>query len=257
MSAAVRCETADGVARVTLDAPHRHNVLDAFAIARLTDVLESLRDDPAVRALLITGAGDSFCAGGDLREFAVAEDLGHRYFETRGIARMYRAMSEVGRPIVAAVRGHCIGMGLGLALSCDLVVAADDAVFSAPEVEIGLFPFMIAPIIRRNVPRLAANGLILLNERVTGERLVTYGLANRIVPAAEVQSVAQQLAAGLAGAPADMLRIGLDAQRHADGMALTDELTFMHSHLSVAMVNDQTRESLTRLLRGDGREEGA
>jgi enoyl-CoA hydratase/carnithine racemase len=246
------------VATITLDAPQRHNALSEAAIAQLTGIVERLRDDDGVRAVIVTGAGDSFCSGGDLREFAVAEHLGHRYFETRAVARMYRAMAEVGRPTVAAVRGHCIGMGLGLALSCDLVVAADDAVFSAPEVEIGLFPFMIAPIIRRSVPRLAANGLILLNERISGERLLSYGLANRVVAADEVLDVAGQWAAALATAPAQMLRIGLDAQRHADGMAIADELEFMHSHLPVATVNGQTRDALGALLRaGERREEGA
>lgn len=250
MSEAVNYVAADGVATITLNAPERHNALTAAMIERLTELFEGVAGDDDVRALVIAGAGGSFCAGGDLREYAVATDLGHRYFETRGIARMYRAIGELGRPAIAAVRGHCIGLGLGLALSCDLVVAADDAVFAAPEVEIGLFPFMIAPILRRSVPRIAANGLILLNERVSGEQLLAYGMANRLAPAGEVEAVAAGWAAELAGAPAGMLRIGLDAHRHADGLPLAAELDFMHSHLPVALVNQETRDALGELLGG-------
>ncbi len=248
-------ECADAVATITLNAPFRHNALSMEAIARLTELLEGIQTDDAVRAVVITGAGGSFCSGGDLREFAEAEDLSHRYFETRGIARMFRAMAEVGRPTIAAVRGNCIGIGLGIALSCDLIVAAEDSVFSAPEVEVGLFPFMIAPIIRRSVPRIVANGLILLNERVPGARLMEYGMANLVVPAGEVGEVAAEWAAGLAEAPPAMLRIGLDAFRHADGLPLAAELDFMHSHLPVATVNKETRDALDDLLgglRGDG-----
>lgn len=248
--APVLYECADGVATLTLNAPFRHNAVSMEAIALLTELLERIQSDDGVRAVVITGAGVSFCSGGDLREFAEAEDLSHRYFETRGIPRMFRAMAEVGRPTIAAVRGNCIGIGLGIALSCDLIVAADDSVFSAPEVEVGLFPFMIAPIIRRSVPRIVANGLILLNQRVPGTRLVEYGLANRVVPAAEVAAVAAEWAEDLAAAPTAMLRIGLDAYRHADGLPLAAELDFMHSHLPVATVNQETRDALDDLLGG-------
>lgn len=254
MSEPILFECTDGVAKITLNAPERHNALGEAAAAQLIARFESIATDDTVRAVIITGAGDSFCSGGDLREFATGDDLSRRYFETRGIAHLFRAVSESGRPVIAAVRGHCIGIGLGIALSSDLVVAADDAVFAAPEVEIGLFPFMIAPIIRRTLPRIAANGLMLLNERVSGERLLTYGMANRVVPGDEVMPLAEQWAAELATAPAGMMRVGLDAHRHADGMAFVDELNFMHSHLPVATVNDETRDRLKEKL-GGGRKD--
>lgn len=257
MSGTVHFELDGGVARLTLDAPGRHNALTTPMMEELIAHCERARDDDDVRAIVIGGAGGSFCAGGDLREFAVEREPAHCYFDTRTIARMFRALAETGVPAIAAVRGHCIGMGLGVALSCDLVVAGDDAEFSAPEVEIGLFPFMIAPIIRRTVPRLAVNSLFLLNERVAGERLVHYGMANRVVPADEVEVVAEGWARELCDAPRAMLRTGLDAYRHADGLSYTDELAFMQAQLPVATVNDQTREALTRLLAGGDRERGA
>jgi enoyl-CoA hydratase/carnithine racemase len=257
VSGSVDLELDSGVARITLNAPGRHNALTTPMMEQLIAHCDRARDDEDVRAIVIGGAGGSFCAGGDLREFAVEREPAHCYFDTRTIARMFRALAETGVPAIAAVRGHCIGMGLGVALSCDLVVAGDDAEFSAPEVEIGLFPFMIAPIVRRTVPRLAVNSLFLLNERVLGERLVQYGMANRVVPADQVDAVAGDWARELSDAPRAMLRTGLDAHRHADGLSYADELTFMQAQLPVATVNQQTREALTQLLAGGDNERGA
>lgn len=254
MSGAIGYERSQGAALLTIDAPERRNALSHSALAELCAALERARDDGAVGAVILTGAGDIFCSGGDLSEFALAEELPARFYETREIVRVFRAMSELGKPLIAAVNGHAIGIGLGLALSCDLVVAADDARFSAPEIEIGIYPFMITPIVRRSVPRIAANGILLLGDSYAGDDAVRLGLANRTAPRDAVLGVAHEWAAHLAQTPPALMRIGRDALHHGEGLPLAAELDFMHSHLPVALTNDETRGRLRELLDMDERE---
>ncbi|MBJ7346991.1 MAG: enoyl-CoA hydratase/isomerase family protein [Thermoleophilaceae bacterium] len=249
MSDVVLYAVEDGVATITLNLPERRNALSASSLAQLRTTLARMRDDDSVRAGVLTGAGKAFCAGGDLREFAAQSQLPARYYGTREMALVLRELSELGKPLIAAVNGAAVGVGLGLALSCDLIVADETAVFCAPEVEIGLFPFMIAPIITRSVPRFVANGLLLLGDRIVGSRAAELGLVNRAVPSEEVLPLARQWASMLAAQPAAMMRIGRDARSHADGMPLSVELDFMHSHIPVATVNPQTNDSVGEALR--------
>src|SRR5215210_7637806 len=181
-------DVKDGVATVTLNRPDQRNALNAELLAALVDAMKRVRDDSEVRAVVLTGAGDKvFCAGADLGGFAADAPLVAKHFASDLFLEFFRMMPRLGKPSLCAANGHVLAGGMGLSLSCDLVIAKEGARFGTPEINVGAFPYMIMSIIYRNVPRKKVNEMILLGEQMSAEDAVTYGLANRVVPEGEFQ----------------------------------------------------------------------
>jgi enoyl-CoA hydratase/carnithine racemase len=226
----VRLEVADGVAWVTLDRPGARNAISTKLAADLAATLEPLTTDPKVRAVVLTGSGDkAFCAGADLRERGTFDDAA--WFAQREVFR--RGFASVRRcplPTVAAVFGYALGGGTELALSCDLVVASEDAVFGLPEVKLGLVPAGGGTqLLVRRVGRSVARDLVLTGRRVDAAEAARLGIADRVVPRAELTGTAAGLARELAsGAPTAVrlakwaLEVGADLSLEA-GLELEDQ----------------------------------
>ena len=175
-------QVEDGVATVTLNDPEKRNRLSAEMLAQLVEAVARVRDDDEARALVLTGAGKAFCAGADLGGFGSDAPAISKHFGTDLFLEFFRLMPRLGKPSLCAANGHVVAGGLGLALSCDLVIAKEGADFWTPEINIGAFPYMIMSIIYRNVPRKVANEMILLGERLSAADAVRHGLANKVVP---------------------------------------------------------------------------
>src|SRR4029078_11469482 len=160
--------------------------LNGELLAALVEAMKRARDDEAVRAVVLTGAGDKvFCAGADLRGFAADAPLVAKHFSSDRFLEFFRLMPRLGKPSLCAANGHVLAGGMGLALSCDLVIAREGITFGTPEINVRAFPYMIMAIIYRNVPRKKVNEMMLLGERISAEQAVEYGLANKVVTAAE------------------------------------------------------------------------
>ncbi|HYP54722.1 MAG TPA: enoyl-CoA hydratase/isomerase family protein, partial [Solirubrobacterales bacterium] len=197
--ALVSYEVADGVATVTLDNPEKRNMLSGQMLVELVEAMKRARDDEEARAVVLTGAGDKvFCAGADLGGFAADAPLVAKHFATDLFLEYCRLMPRLGKPSLCAANGHVLAGGMGLALSCDLVIAKKGATFGTPEINVGAFPYMIMAIIYRNVPRKKVNEMMLLGERLSGEQAVEYGLINKVVPAAEYEAAVAEWAGKLA-----------------------------------------------------------
>src|SRR6187551_3957283 len=192
-------EVDDGVATVTLNRPDQRNALNGELLAALVEAMKSARDDEAVRAVVLTGAGEKvFCAGADLGGFAADAPLVAKHFSSDRFLEFFRLMPRLGKPSLCAANGHVLAGGMGLALSCDLVIAKQGARFGTPEINVGAFPYMIMSIIYRNVPRKKVNEMMLLGGRLSAEEAVEYGLANKVVPAAEFDAAVTEWATKLA-----------------------------------------------------------
>ena len=145
--------------------------------------------------------------------------LVHKHFGTERFPRLFQTIMQLGKPTICAANGHVLAGALGIALACDLIVAKDSATFGTPEINVGVFPFMIMALIYRNVPRKKTNEMLLLGERMSAEEAREAGIVNRVVPAEEfdaaVDEWARKLAAQVAGA--DEARQGRDVPpaRHA------------------------------------------
>jgi 2-(1,2-epoxy-1,2-dihydrophenyl)acetyl-CoA isomerase len=203
MSAVGYALGADGVGEITLARPERHNAVDAELIAGLHDALGAARDDGAT-ALLLSGAGPSFCSGHDLGAPppASAAELRRNVDLLQDVSRILRATV----PSVAAVHGYAIGAGCELALSCDLVVAARDATFGLPEVPLGLaIGGGSSAQLVHTVGPLRARELVLLGERFGAARACELGLVTTVVPSEQLADHARGLARTLALQPPQAL----------------------------------------------------
>src|SRR5215218_11042283 len=219
----VRVEVAGRVATVTLDRPEALNAISTELALDLAAAVEPLGVDPGVGAVVLTGAGDrAFCVGADLKQRAGFDDQGW-FVQREAFRRGFAAVRRCPLPTVAAVSGFALGGGTELAISCDLVVAADDATFGLPEVRLGLVPAGGGTqLLARRVGRAVAKDLVLTGRRVGAEEAARVGLADRVVPAGEVVAAATALAAEIAAnAPTAVrmakwaLEVGADLSQEA------------------------------------------
>jgi enoyl-CoA hydratase len=233
------------VATITLNRPEQRNALSAQLLAELVDAIEAARDDEAVRCVVLTGAGDKvFCAGADLGGFAADVPLVEKHYASDLFLEFFRLMPRLGKPSLCAANGHVLAGGLGLALSCDLVIAKDSATFGTPEINVGAFPYMIMSIIYRNVPRKKVNEMILLGERLSAAEAVTYGLANKSVPEDEFDAAVAEWAGKLASKSPVLMRLGHDAIYRQQDMALDDALEYLRSQLSLTFSTEDILEGV-------------
>jgi len=242
----VNYEVADGVATVTLNNPEKRNMLSGQMLAELVDAMKRARDDEQARAVVLTGAGDKvFCAGADLGGFAADVPLVAKHFGTDLFLEYFRLMPRLGKPSLCAANGHVLAGGMGLALSCDLVIAKEGATFGTPEINVGAFPYMIMAIIYRNVPRKKVNEMMLLGERLSAEQAVEYGLANKVVPAEEFDGAVAEWAAKLASKSPVLMRLGHDAMYRQQDMAVDDALEYLRAQLSLTFSTEDIVEGVT------------
>jgi enoyl-CoA hydratase len=192
---------ADGpVAVVTIDAPEKLNAMGRTFWPEVRDALAALESDGHTRVVIVTGAGEkAFSAGGDIASFAeLGGTQAKREFQ-RDCMRTFAALEESPLPVVAAVNGYAMGGGCELTLACDVVVAADTAVFGMPETAVGLVPgfgVLRAPsVIGRHWTKL----MMFAGERVDAETALRIGLVQKVVPAAELMATAQEIAGRIAG----------------------------------------------------------
>jgi enoyl-CoA hydratase len=232
----------DGVATVTLNDPEKRNRLSGDMLAQLVAAVRRTRDDAEARAMVLTGAGDVFCAGADLGGFGSDAPPIQKHFGTDLFLEFFRLMPRLGKPSLCAANGHVVAGGLGLALSCDLVIAKEGADFWTPEINIGAFPYMIMSIIYRNVPRKKVNEMILLGERLSAEEAVRCGLANKVVAAAEFDDAVADWAQRLAAKSPVLMRLGHDAMYRQQDMALDDALEYLRSQLSLTFTTEDILE---------------
>jgi enoyl-CoA hydratase len=238
-------EVADGVATVTLNDPEKRNMLSAEMLRELVDAMQRARDSDDVRAVVLTGAGEKvFCAGADLGGFAADAPLVDKHFASDLFLEFFRLMPRLGKPSLCALNGHVLAGGMGLALSCDLLIAKQGATFSTPEINVGAFPYMIMAIIYRNVPRKKVNEMMLLGERISGEDAVALGLANKVVPEAEFDAAVSEWATKLASKSPVLMKIGHDAMYRQQDMALDDALEFLRSQLSLTFTTEDIQEGV-------------
>lgn len=201
--------SVDGAtASLTFNRPEKLNALSRQLLRELIAVCRWLDEQASIKAVVVRGAGRSFCAGFDLHDFATPEpgtterdtaDLGRRAAE---------ALTDVRQMTIAAIHGHCVGGGLVLAASCDLRLAADSVRFSIPEVDLGI------PLAWGGIPRLVrelgpaiTKELVLTCRPFGADEALALRFLNRVVPAADLDAAADELAAELAGKPAFSLRV--------------------------------------------------
>lgn len=234
-----------GVATITINRPERRNALSWSLIAELRSTLADLRDDAAVRVVVLTGAGEqAFCAGADLGGMADDTPFLELHEGRGGLAELFLDLWALGKPTIARVRGFALAGGMGLALACDFVVAADDAQFGTPEIDVGLWPFMITVPLVRSMPPKKVLELMLTGRRVGAEEAERIGFVNRIVPVDQLDGAVAELANALATKSPAIVKLGRDSFYEVWDRAAADALAYLHPMLSVTTLTDDAQEGL-------------
>jgi enoyl-CoA hydratase/carnithine racemase len=235
----------DGVATIALDSPDTRNALSSELLGELIQAFEAARDDERVRCVVLASTHEKvFSAGGSLDQFAAEVPIVHKHFGTERFPRLFRLVMDLGKPTVCAAGGHVLAGALGLALACDLIVAKDTATFGTPEINVGVFPFMIMALIYRNVPRKKANELLLLGERMTAAEAREAGIVNRVVPPDDFDAVVDEWAVKLASKSPVLMKLGKDAMYRQLDMPFEDALDHLRAQLSLAFTTEDIQEGV-------------
>lgn len=236
---------ASGVATIALDHPETRNALSDDVLEDLLSAFTAARDDDAVRCVVLTSTHATvFSSGGNLAGFAADVPLVHKYVETARFPRLFRLIGELGKPSICAANGHVLAGALGLALACDLVVAKEGATFGTPEINVGVFPFIIMALIYRNLPRKKTNELLLLGERIDAHEAERLGIVNKVVPADEFAGAVDDWAEKLASKSPVLMRLGKDAMYRQMDLPFAEALELLHHNLVLAFSTEDIQEGV-------------
>jgi enoyl-CoA hydratase len=239
-------EAADGVATITLNEPDTRNALSAELLGGLIAAFERARSEEEVRCVVLASSHEKvFSSGANLGGFSVDVPLVHKHFATDGLLGLLKLLGAYPKPTICAARGHVLAGALGVALACDLVLASEQATFGTPEINVGVFPFMIMALIYRNVPRKKVNELLLLGERQSAEQALAAGIVNKVVPDAEFDAALADWAGKLAGKSPVIMRLGKEAMRRQLDMPLEDALDYLRAQLSLALSTEDVIEGVS------------
>ena len=243
----VTCTIAGAVATLQIQREKSRNTLDLATIDQLTDHLQELAERDDIRAVVLTGEGrKAFCAGADLSLMTHWHE-----FEAKGTnpyTGLLHALLRFPKPLVARVNGHALGGGLGLVLACDVALAADDVTLGTPEVHIGLFPFMVLPLLSHHVGPKKAADLALTGRRVPAPDAVEMGIINRAVPRESLDDEVQQITDALtAGGPLAQM-LGKEAVRDVLDNDLHDRIDRMARFFARGLQSEEFHEGVAAFL---------
>jgi enoyl-CoA hydratase/carnithine racemase len=244
-SGPVAYEVDGPVATIKINRPDRRNALNAEVVRQMTSLLHQAGEDSDVGAVVLTGDGDkAFCAGADL---AGGEGGGpvQQHFVRAELGDLLTAMRASPLPIVARVNGHALAGGFGLMLACDLVVAADDVEVGTPEVNLGLWPFMITAVIQRDIPRKVALELMLSGRRMRVEEAERWGFVNRAVPRARLDDEVRAVVESLCSKSPLVLKLGKQSFYRASEMAFDESLDYLAGMLALCLQSEDAAEGIS------------
>jgi enoyl-CoA hydratase len=236
-----------GVATVALNRPEALNALNHRMVSELTDALSVLADDDSVRCLVLTGSEKAFCAGADIREMAglSAADM----VRTEHLHAFWETVGRYPKPIVAALSGYALGGGLELAMSCDIILAAEGTKIGQPEINIGIIPGGGGTQrLTRAVGKYKAMEMILTGSNITAEEARSLGLVNRVVPVGQHLEEARKVAAIIASKGPIALKLAKQAINRAEESALSDGLEYERGLFYVLFATKDKDEGMKAFL---------
>jgi enoyl-CoA hydratase len=247
--AAVRYESAPPVARITINRPEKRNALNVAVMSELRSAFAKAREDESIRVVVLTGEGDkAFSAGGDLGGFTAEQSKVEQHRLRGTLVDLFEDMTRLGKPIVARVNGHALAGGFGLMCACDLIVAADTAEFGLPEINTGLWPFIITAVVRHAMPERKALELMMTGERIDGTEASQWGIVNQVVPASELDKAVDSLCETLASKSPLIMKLGKDSFYASRDMGFREAMDYLHGQLGIAMESEDVIEGVTAFL---------
>jgi enoyl-CoA hydratase/carnithine racemase len=237
-------EQAGPIGRLTLNRPEKRNPIGPATCGELVHALGQLKTRGEVRAVVLTGAGTVFSAGGDLSAMQEA---------AQGVAKaslveLFTAMHELGKPIIAMVNGPALAGGLGLMVACDLVLAADTATFGTTEISVGLWPMMITAEITRSVGRKKTLEMMLTGRKLDASEAFACGLVNRVFPADQLEAETTKLATEISERSPAAIALGLKAFYRSQDMEFEPQLRYLQGELGRVLALEDAAEGIAAFL---------
>jgi enoyl-CoA hydratase/carnithine racemase len=234
-----------GVATITIDRPEKKNAITAEMYEAIVAGLRRAGGDPAVRVVVVTGAGNAFTAGNDLKGFADP-----RFIQPDSpVLGFMQALAGFEKPVIAAVNGIAVGIGVTMLLHCDLVYVADSATFSTPFTGLGLVPEFASTLLFPMIAgRVRATEALVLGKPFLAAEAVTMGIANAVLPAAELMPHVQAVARKFAALPPGSVRDSKKLLRQALGNAVQEAILREASHFGPRLAGAEAREAIAAIL---------
>lgn len=233
---------------LTINRESRRNAISQEMILSFLDFLDRAEFDEEVRAVCVTGAGEkAFCSGADLA-VSFSNEGEESLSGPKIYARLLKRMARFGKPLLARVNGPCVAGGLGLMLSCDIVIARDDAFFSTPEVNVGIFPMMVGALLYRNVGRKKAMDMVLTGRRISAPEAERMGLITRAVEPERLDREVQETLQILTSLSPIGIRIGKDSFRVMSDMAFEDAVDDLCEALGRVIATEDAMEGMAAFL---------
>ncbi len=238
----------DGIAHLTLNRPDARNALSVALMGELQQALDRIAKDAAVKVVVIEANGPVFCAGHDLREMRA--NPGRQYYERvfAQCSKLMLSIVKLPKPVIAQVRGVATAAGCQLVASCDLAVAADEARFATPGVNIGLFCSTPMVALSRAVPRKPAMEMLLTGEMIDAQRARDWGLVNRVVPASQLEAETNKLAKQIAAKSPLVLKIGKEAFYRQAELGLAEAYDYASQVMTTNMLARDAEEGIDAFL---------
>jgi enoyl-CoA hydratase len=234
------------VSVVTLNRPDARNALSPELLVELRRTLSEVEQDPKSVAVVLTGAGEkAFCAGADLSK-SFGSDAGFlAMHEGRAeIAELFRQLSRLKKPVIGAANGAALAGGMGVIMSCDLIVAAERATFGLPEVKRGLMPYMVMAVLVRQIGRKRALEMVLGGESISATYAEQIGLINKVLPNDGFLDAAVQYAAKIATYSPAILRLGKQSFYTQADMSFDQALAYLHGQLTLNTLTEDAMEGI-------------
>jgi enoyl-CoA hydratase/carnithine racemase len=235
----------DGVGTITINRPDQRNALSWEVMRELGDAFAQAAADVDIRVVVLTGAGEkAFCAGADLTAVASNPSVVEQHDGRAAMPRLFNLIWSVGKPVIARVRGFALAGGFGLALACDMIIAADDAQFGTPEINVGMWPMMITVPMLRSMPTKIALELQMTGRRVSADEALRIGFVNRVVPVAELDEAVATLARDLAAKSPSIMKFGRDAFYAVVDQPADAALPYLQMGLGMVNATEDSKEGL-------------
>jgi enoyl-CoA hydratase/carnithine racemase len=238
------------IAILTLNHPQKRNPLSESLCWELIEKIKQAEKDDSVHVILLTGAGSTFCAGGDLKEFTNYQEKSASEIleEGKATTELFKTLSSLNKPIIGAINGHALGGGFGLAAACHYSIASESAKFGTTEIKLGLFPLVIMPAIIEAVGPKKALELGFTGEIFSAEKACELGVVNRVVPAELLLEEAMAFANQLASSSPLALKIGLEYYNKARDMEWNKKLDYANTLRVIAFLSSDLKEGATAFL---------
>jgi enoyl-CoA hydratase/carnithine racemase len=243
-SGMVVSEVRDQALWVTINREAVRNALNDEVLEALTKCIRDASENSAIRAIVLTGAGNrAFCAGGDLKASSATFQFDYSRPST-SYANFIRAAHATNLPMIARVNGHCMAGGMGLLAICDMAIAVESARFALPEVKIGMFAMQVAAALRRIMPARAFAELCYCGESVTANEALSLGLLNYVVSAHDLDAKVDWLLSRVVPNSPTAIRLGKYALRATVDMTFEQSLAYMETQLSAISLTEDSREGI-------------